>query len=80
MTLLVLISFLSAIMNIPFTIAVNLGLKFKEDDPNCPEDVKTVRDNIRSVKAIQTINANAMEIQNINIEKYIEVINKKAMF
>jgi hypothetical protein len=44
-------------MNIPFTIAVNLGLKFKEDDPNCPEDVKTVRDNIRSVKAIQTINA-----------------------
>lgn len=57
MTLLVIISFLSAIMNVPFTIAVNLGLKFKEDNPNCSEDVKTVRDNIRSVKAIQTINA-----------------------
>lgn len=55
--LITVIAFLLAAANVPFAAAVNLGLKFKEKDPSCAEEVKDVRDNIRSVKAFQTMNA-----------------------
>lgn len=57
MNLLVIISFLSTILNIPYAIALYLGLKLQIEDPNCAEDVKNTKDNIRNIKIIQTINA-----------------------
>lgn len=50
------IAFLLLAADIPFAIAVNIGLKLKENDPNCPEEQRDVRGNKRAIKLYQTVN------------------------
>lgn len=42
--------FLQLVFSIPFTIAVLKGLKYVPEDPNCPEEVKSVKLNILGIK------------------------------
>ena len=51
----ILCLFVSLALSIPLTGALWKGLKFTPTDQNCPEDVKNVERNIRSVKIFTTI-------------------------
>ena len=51
----ILCLFVSLALSIPLTGALWKGLKFTPTGQNCPEDVKNVERNIRSVKIFTTI-------------------------
>lgn len=55
--IIIVIVFIAMVMNIPFAIAVNMGLKLKENNPNCAEERADVEGNKRAIKVVQTINA-----------------------
>lgn len=56
MEFITIIIFIAIIINFPFTIANYIGLQFQVSNPECPQDIKDVKNNIRTVKIIQTIN------------------------
>ena len=52
-----LITFLAAILNVPFAIACLMGLKLDTSGLKCPDDIKDVEINKKWVKGIQLTNA-----------------------
>lgn len=50
-------SLLLLAINLPMAVAVHLGLKMHVNDPNCKEEVKSVRHNKIALKSIATLDA-----------------------
>lgn len=58
--IIIVLLFLSLVVNIPATIAYWIGLKFEVKDKNCSQEVKSVKQNILGTKIVQTINTVVM--------------------
>lgn len=57
MTAISIISLLLLAMNLPMAVALHLGLKMQVSDPNCKEEVRSVRHNKIALKSIATLDA-----------------------
>ncbi|MBR5198206.1 MAG: hypothetical protein IKW20_00075 [Bacteroidales bacterium] len=52
-----IMSLLLLAMNLPMAVALHLGLKMHVNDPNCKEEVTSVRHNKTALKTIATLDA-----------------------
>lgn len=55
--IIIVIVFIAMAVNLPFSIAVNMGLKLKENNPDCAEERADVEGNKKAIKVVQTFNA-----------------------
>lgn len=55
-TVIIPILFVALAINVPIMIAYLMGLQFQIKKPDCPQDVKDVKNNILLTKIVQVLN------------------------